>query len=211
MNAMLSRTLRLGCLSATLIAGGLVFSVSRMAAQENPQADAREYLADYESSAAYPFGRPNPSAPAELRQFDYMVGAFDCMDRALQRDGSWKGIKTTWKAYYFMNGHAVQDIHWKQGYATTNLRFYDAATGKWQVTWFKIPPYGFSSGSQGAQEGENMVMRREEEGPDGKKVVDVLTFFNIQPDSYEWKAERFVDATMPFGGPYWRISCQRRR
>jgi hypothetical protein len=181
----------------------------------SPDRASRKSLAPYEPDASHPFGRPNPEAPPELMQFDFMVGEFLCVDRTLQRDGSWNERRTVWTARYFMNGYAIQDIHWKPGVTATNLRFLDAATGKWQVSWFQIPPYKTAAVFEGAQEGEGsggaMVMRGQPTTQEDKTVQTILTFYDIQPDSYEWKAEQHIDGHPQSFGPFWEISCVRSK
>lgn len=179
----------------------------------SPDSASRETLAPYAPEASHPFGRPNPDAPPELKQFDFMVGEFQCVERLLQRDGSWKERRTIWSARYFMNGYAIQDIHWKPGVTATNLRFFDAATGKWLVSWFQTPPYKTAAVFEGAQEGagsgRTMVMRGQPTTRDEKTVQTILTFYDIQPDSYQWKAEQLVDGRPQSFGPFWKISCAR--
>lgn len=208
----MKETRLLFCLFALL---GLVPTGSPQADGASSDLASRKTLAPYEPDATHPFGRPNPEAPPELRQFDFMVGEFHCVDRVLQRDGSWNERRTVWTARYFMNGYAIQDIHWKPGVTATNLRFFEAATGKWQVSWFQAPPYKTAAVFEGAQEGEGsgraMVMRGRPTTQGEKTVQTVLTFYDIQPGSYEWKAEQLIDDRPQSFGPFWRISCKRAK
>ncbi len=151
----------------------------------------------YAPSPAYPFGHPNPGAPAELAQFAFMVGEFDCVDEIRQSDGSRTRFRAIWSARYFLNGFGIQDEYWTPRFFTSNLRIFDPKTGKWQVTFFRMP--GYQSGVwQGVWEGDRMVMRQGERtsGPG-------LTFYNITPGGFDWHS----------GGesPGWTSSCKRRR
>ena len=198
---------------ALLVLFVLVVAFTNLPASE--QDDGRGELVKYEPSPAYPYGRPNPAAPPELAQMDFMVGEFNCSDRSLQQDGSWKEMKTIWNARYFMNGMAIHDMHWKDGFVTTNLRFYNPQVKRWVVSWFRMPPYGQDFNWIGSQVGEGkdrkVVMEKTIERPDGSKVWRTLTFYDITSEGYEWKLERYVDGQLPAGGPGWRITCQRRR
>jgi hypothetical protein len=193
----------------------IVLGVALVNLPASVQEDPRGGLAAYEPSPAYPYGRPNPDAPPELQQFDFMVGEFNCSDRSLQQDGSWKEMKTIWNARYFMNGMAIHDMHWKDGFVTTNLRFFDPKREKWIVSWFRMPPYGQDFNWIGVQKGDGkdrkVVMEKTIKRPDGSEVKRFLTFYDITPEGYEWKLERFVDGKLPAGGPSWRITCTRRR
>lgn len=192
-----------------------VLVVASAGLSSSTEDDPRGGLALYEPSPAYPYGRPNPAAPPELQQMDFMVGEFNCSDRALQPDGSWKEMKTIWNARYFMNGTAIHDMHWKVGFVNTNLRFFDQKQGKWVVSWFRMPPYGQDFNWIGEQVGQGkdrkMVMKKTTKRPDGQEVIRFLTFYDITAEGYEWKMERFVDGKLFTGGPVWRITCQRRR
>lgn len=193
-----------------LLAAGLLAGSTAIVEQES---DPRAGIKAFEPSAEHPYGRPHPDAPPELAQMAFMIGDFDCTDRSLQRDGTWKEMKTIWGARYFLNGHAIHDQHWKQGFTNTNLRLFDAKRGKWVVSWLRMPPYGQNFDWIGAEEGEGadrkMVMRKEATNSDGQTTLSLLTFYDITANSYKWKMERFRDGEMLNGGPVWRISCQR--
>jgi len=150
----------------------------------------------YEPSPTYPFGRMNPDAPPETEQFAFMIGAFDCVDQIRQQDGSWLEFHAVWNAYYFLNGHGIQDKYWAPTFSTSNLRIFDATKGKWMVTFFKMPGYQ-SSVWEGVQEGDTMVMRQ-----GGRTTGSGLTFYNISEEGFDWKSG---------DNPSWKSSCKRRR
>ena len=150
----------------------------------------------YAPRPAYPFGRPHPDAPAELDQFAFMVGEFDCVDELRQRDGSRLRFSAIWNAHYFLNGFGIQDEYWTPTFYTSNIRIYDPDSGQWQVTFFRMP--GYQSGVwQGNKEGDTMVMRN-----GGRTTGPGLTFYNISADGFDWHS----------GGndPGWTSSCKRR-
>ena len=197
---------------ALLLAAGLLAGASASVAQESGNGP-RAGIKLYEPSAEHPYGRPHPDAPPELAQMAFMIGDFNCTDRSLQPDGTWKEMKTIWGARYFMNGHAIHDQHWKQGFTTTNLRLFNQENKIWIVSWLRMPPYGQDFDWYGKQEGEGVdrtiVMRKERKNAEGIITVTLLTFYDITENSYEWKLERFRDDELLNGGPSWRISCQR--
>ena len=89
-----------------------VLTVALVSFPAGIQDDPRGGLALYEPSPAYPYGRPNPAAPPELRQFDFMVGEFDCKEATRNADGSWNEFWAIWNARYFLNGFGIQDVCW---------------------------------------------------------------------------------------------------
>ena len=179
----------------------LTLSVST-GAQEKTEATLNDQTAAdpdaaYAPSPAHPFGRPHPDAPAELSQFAFMIGDFDCVDEIRQADGSRLRFRAIWNAHYFLNGYGIQDEYWTPSFHTSNIRIFDPAAGKWQVTFFRMP--GYQSGVwQGVREGDRMVMRQ-----GGQTTGPGLTFHNITADGFDWNS----------GGqsPGWTSSCKRRR
>ncbi len=151
----------------------------------------------YAPSPAYPFGRRNPQAPPELEQFSFLIGEFDCVDDIRQRDGSAMRFRAIWNARYFLNGLGIQDEYWTPRFFTSNIRIFDPSTGKWKVTFFRMP--GYQSGVwEGQKEGGKMVMRQ-----GGRTTGPGLTFHNITEDGFDWHS----------GGesPGWTSTCKRRR
>lgn len=165
--------------------------------EQTPPSSAVAPDTTYAPSPAYPFGRMNPDAPPESKQFAFMIGAFDCTDEIRQPDGKKVRFPAIWNARWFLNGHGIQDEYWSPRFATSNLRIYDAKAKQWQVTFFRMP--GYQSGVwQGRQEDGKMVMRQ-----GGATSGPGLTFYNIRADGFDWHS----------GGdqPNWTSACTRRR
>jgi len=157
----------------------------------------KEPDAQYAPNPAFPFGRMNPAAPRELKQFSFMVGEFDCIDKMRQKDGTWKFFPAIWNAHYFLNGLGIQDEYWTPEFFTSNIRIYDPKEALWKVTFFQMPRYQ-SGVWYGVKEGDKMVMRK------GKEATGPgLTFHEISDDGFQWRS----------GGdnPGWTSSCRRRR
>lgn len=161
----------------------------------------------YEPSPAYPYGRRNPNAPAELAQFEFMLGANKCMDEMLQPDGSKQSFPARWNARYFMNGYGIQDHYWTPTeFTTSNLRIFDANTNTWKVTFFSMPGYG-SGVWEGKKEGDDLVMRQITTSDEGKQRESRLTFYQITDQGFEWKAETWLDGELVSTG--WTSSCKK--
>ena len=157
----------------------------------------------YEPSPAFPYGRMNPKAPNETKQFSFMIGEFDCVDSVINpKDGKWIEFPAIWNAKYFLNGYGIQDQYWSPRFSTSNIRIFDSKEKKWKVTYFKKPGYGSGVWS-GVKEGEDLVMRQ---GDD--KRGSRLTFSSISKDGFEWVGESMKDGKPT---PFWKSSCKRRR
>jgi len=174
-------------MAATLVA------VPGARAQEPVDATDAEPRTEYAADAEYPFGRPNPEAPPEITQFDFMIGTFDCIDTVLRPAGTRVRFRAIWEARYFLNGMGILDEYWSPQNSTSNIRIFDSASGSWKVTFFKKPGY-VSSRWEGKKDGDRMVMR-----PEGNPEGSPLIFSEI---TYEWQAG--------VTNPGWTSSCTRR-
>ena len=177
----------------------LLLVASSVTAQDNKPVS----LKDYGVSEAHPFGRPNPKAPKELQQMDFMIGDFDRKERSRQKDGSWSAwVKGEWNSRYFMNGYAIIDetYNYGSGNTTTNLRFFDAKDKLWKVTWFKEPGYN-TTYAEGVKEGDNMVMVQKSSG-------NRYVFYDIKKDSFEWELQMLRNGDWI---SVWQISVTRKK
>ena len=181
-----------------------------LSAQAEQSTDVRATAGTYGPSPAYPFGRPNPDAPPELQQFDFMVGEFDCEEATRSRDGSWNEFKAIWNARYFLNGYGIQDVYWNPRFSTTNLRIFDPAVGRWKVTYFKMPRYG-SGVWEGKKEGDKIILRNDPPGEQGTRRISILTFSNIRSDGFDWLGGSYRENDPANIRQGWRSSCKRRR
>ena len=103
-----------------ILAVSWIWPAAILLAQE-PKVDdqtAAEPDVAYAASPAYPYGRPHPEAPAELEQFAFMIGEFDCVDQIRQQDGSVIRFRAIWNAHYFLNGFGIQDEYWTPRFHT---------------------------------------------------------------------------------------------
>ncbi len=173
-------------------------------------AEASAPTADFEPTPAYPFGRPNPNAPAEIAQFEFMIGECDCVDEIRNPDGSWRRTAAVWNAKYFLNGHAIQDLYWSDSFATSNIRIFDPDRGRWFVNFFSMPSPNVSP--------RQWVGKQEREGDDTRMVMwagsadgkngSRLTFFDIRDEGFRWKSEVLVEGVATVG---WKSDCRRRK
>ena len=171
----------------------------------------QESLTEYEANAEYPFGRPHPNAPEEIKDFHPVIGAFDCASVQRAQDGTWQDtLSMKWKFKYIMNGHAVQDEVWRdqQMYAGS-IRQYHADSSKWYVTYFSYPGVSTKPGTwAGQKEGEDIVLFMDQTAPNGMEGKSRLTFYEMTDEGFSWKGE-WVHNTQPIVYPFWMISCNR--
>jgi hypothetical protein len=87
------------------------------------------------------YGSPHPDAPAELRRFSFLVGAWTCQGRVLDEDGQWKPFAADWVGQYILDGMAIADEFravWPDGKLFKhgqNIRMYNAEQKAWKMKW----------------------------------------------------------------------------
>lgn len=160
----------------------------------------------YEPSPAHPFGRPHPAAPAELSDFAFFIGAFDCTDSQRGADGTMVSFPAIWNGKYFMNGHGIQDQYWAPGFYTSNIRLFDEREGLWKVTFFSEPGYGTGTWT-GGRKGDDIVLTRASKQADGTETVSRLTFYDITETGFRWHGQSVAGDTVTTN---WTSDCTRR-
>ncbi len=153
-----------------------------------------------------PGGKPHPDAAQELKQFDFMIGRFQCQD-SLLINGEWKESLATWNSTYTLNGHAIEDQYRNDNYAGMSIRYYDQLKERWVVHFFGMP--GNHQGVwYGRQEGDQMVMRQKRESKNGSTMESRLTFYDISEEAFKWKGES-VNLSTGIGTVNWKIGAKR--
>lgn len=91
------------------------------------------------------YGEPHPNAPAELAQFDFLIGDFAITAHAW-RNGAWTpprpGPAPRWNGRYTLGGMAIED-EWfdpdpgldPDAPRGVNIRMWDAEDGEWDMMW----------------------------------------------------------------------------
>lgn len=191
--------------SLVIVISVLVLSFTILAQDRSDNVEInRQVLDKHEPGTANPFGTLNPNAPAEVAQFEFMVGVFDCIDEIRNpADGKWYESKSVWSSSYFLNGYGIQDKYWSPITVASGTRLFDQKKKKWIVNYFQSQPRYSTGVWEGRKEGDNMVMRQQ-----NGTVESRLTFSNITKNSFNWIGER-VDGESVSSG--WKISCKRRK
>ena len=175
------------------------------------QAQLHVEAMQYGRSTAYPFGRPNPEAPAELADFAPMIGTCECWSVQRNPDRSWQDtLDMRWNFHYIMNGYGIQDEVWREGgmYAGS-IRQFHPDSGKWVVTFFSYPSVSAKPGVWlGEKQGEDIVLHMPQTAPNGMEGSSRLTFYEISREGYRWKGE-WVSKDGSIVYPFWMIGCRK--
>ncbi|RKS53458.1 hypothetical protein BC962_1709 [Gillisia mitskevichiae] len=164
---------------------------------------------NYEVSNENPFGLPNPDAPAEIKDFESMIGECSCISTSRAPDGTWKDpVKMTWRFKYIMNGYAVQDETLKEdGAHSGSIRQFHEDENKWFVHYYSsATPSKALSIWEGGKENGKIVLSRDQKAPNGVDGFFRLTFYDMDNFGYKWIGE-WVDKTKTTIYPTWKIEC----
>lgn len=151
-------------------------------------------VADHE----LPFGNDEACMEGPLAQFGRYIGDWNIEDSSLAQDGSaWQeGQGARWIFSCLGNGTGIQDF-WlpTNGNVGTNLRTYNAETGKWDIVWAINATPGLTHIEAEQDAGGNIVMNYIAPIPSPLRRI---TFFSPDDEGWSWQLEYSND-----GGETW--------
>ncbi len=165
----------------------------------------------YEPSAKYPYGQPNPDAPKQIKDYQELIGSCSCTSTTRNQDGNWnKAEKMTWKWQYIMNGMAIQDMTLKEdGGHTGSIRQYVADSSRWYVHFYSnLGPTAILPTWEGNRKGNSIILSRDSPAPNGTPGNYRLTFANITKKGFDWVGE-WVSKDGSIVYPTWKIVCTK--
>ena len=167
---------------------------------------------EYEVSDELPYGAINPNAPAELADFDPLIGLNECVSELRNPDGSWNEPNTLyWKWKYIMNGQAVQDETFQKGrFSAGSIRQFNPDSSAWFVHYYSSnsPIATLPSWKGGKNDNADIILYREQTAPNGMDGFYKINFLNIQDDSFYWQGE-WVNPDESIIYPTWKIDCKK--
>ncbi|NNF83433.1 MAG: hypothetical protein HKM99_11870, partial [Flavobacteriaceae bacterium] len=147
---------------------------------------------EYEASDDFPFGKPNPEAPEEVKDFHPLIGINDCKSKSRKPDGSWnETLDMVWKFRYILNGRGVQDETWiADGKSAGSIRQYIADSSKWYVHYYSsnLPTTALPAWEGEKTEGQ-IILYKDQKAPNGMEGKYRITFYDLNDDSFKWKGE----------------------
>lgn len=191
--------------TATIV-GSLSLFTAFLASQSDAGPGGQASAPAYEPNQVHSHGAPNPEAPDELAQFDFLVGNFKCVDEISNLEGNTTELIAHWSGRYILNGHGIQDSYWNDRFSTTNIRVYDTTQSKWILSYFRQPELRTGIWI-GAVEGADIVLSRTFDW-EGQVVESRLTFQNRTSTGFQWKSELISENAEHTD---WTSSCQRMR
>lgn len=166
---------------------------------------------EFEPSEAYPYGRPNPDAPAQITDFAPMIGSCECDSEMRNPDGTWQeSQKIIWRFKYIMNGHAVQDETLKpDGMFAGSIRQFIADSSRWYVHYYSNRgPTTVLPAWEGNKKDGEIVLYKDQKAPNGMDGKYKIVFYDMSETGYKW-AGAWVSPDESVVYPTWKISCTR--
>ena len=147
--------------------------------------------------------KPNPEAPPEMAQFQFLVGTWRAKMRSMDAQGEYQESEGTWVGYYTLDGYAFQDDYFAEGFnfRGTTWRTYVPGKKRWVNRWLQANvdnPAGFTAEAFYGEwnDGE---MHIEASGSDIRGAyTDRIRFHDIGADAFMWRMSRSYD-----GGQTW--------
>ena len=172
-------------------------------------------LNKYDSSKDHPFGKVNPNAPEQIKDYKDLIGECDCESIKRNKDNTWSEPETMlWRFKYIMNGMAIQDETFKSGGSYSgSIRQFNEETGKWYVHYYtstvnpkskQLPVW------EGNMIDGKIILYREQKAPNGTEGFYKITFSEINEEGFNWLGE-WVDNNETVSFPTWKISCVKKK
>jgi len=158
-----------------------------------------------------PFGNDDACKQGPLAQFGRYIGDWDIEDSQLSRDtGQWEpgqGARWIFSCLGNDKGLAIQDFWFPaNGNVGTNLRIYNAETGKWEIVWTATAAPGTTRIEAEQDADGNIVMSYVSPIPTPLRRI---TFFPPDADSWDWHLEFSNDDGVTWF-PVYKIHATRR-
>jgi len=166
---------------------------------------------EYEPSSEFPYGRYNPEAPEQVKDFQPLIGECKCKSITRKKDQTWAAAEDmVWRWKYIMNGKGVQDETLKaDGRNSGSIRQFDQDSMRWNVHYYTSAgtPVTLPTWHGNKKDGK-IVLYRPQKAPNGMEGFFRLTFYDISKKGYKWVGE-WVDQTETVAFPTWKIECIR--
>lgn len=145
---------------------------------------------------------PNPAAPPETAQFEFIIGKWRCKTRFMTSDGTFSEGEATWIGRWTLGGWAIKDDWYSKGpdgkdFQGFNIRSFNPRTGKWDNRWLPQVTLQWRY-YESEMVGDTMVMTGGTGEDANGAFTDRNTFYDITDNSWKWRKDRSYD-----GGQTW--------
>jgi len=146
----------------------------------------------YQPEVDSPIGVRNPGEPAELAQFDFLIGDWDVEVTWYFKGQEPNTHNARWHNHWIIDGRVVM-LEWRgPNYTGAEIRTWNPGENK----WFGVnvyPDFGNRMDEVSAEKiGDKMYVYIPAEGPDGP-FISRETYYDIEADTYKMKSEHSFD------------------
>jgi hypothetical protein len=148
------------------------------------------------------YGKPNPNAPEELSQFDFLVGKWHGEAKLKREDGIWESLNVSWEGRYILDGYAIAD-EYRMTTRTgehlvlgMNLRSYDGKKKVWNLKWLNALAGTWADlGPEelGGVVADGKAISYSMKEPVARHTFTRATYTNISADHFTWRGDRSDD------------------
>ncbi len=165
----------------------------------------------------------NDRAPEEVAQFGQLSGVWYCIQSKYNQESQEfeEDSRAYWAWKYILDGFCVQDF-WYQGeketpyykffkrdLMLTQLRVYDPVEKIWNVAFInnnnRVGPGSVFGLFKAYAKGDEVIMEFEPQEPENYRRI---TFYDINDETFEWKAEQSKDEGKTWNVT-WKISAKK--
>jgi hypothetical protein len=169
--------------AASLLALALVMAAPGLA-QDAPAAPPIQFQPDPDS----PIATRNPDGPAQLAEFDFVIGDWDVSITIALQDGREMTYDARWHNHWILDGMMVMQ-EWRGPYATgAEFRSFNVQSGRWEgYNIYPGAPRGWRSTTAAMTGGDMAIII---EGLDAQgPMLNRETYTDISADSFRMYSE----------------------
>jgi hypothetical protein len=185
--------------SGLLAAASMAMLISTPAFAESPPTR-------HQPNPDSPIGVRNASAPAELKELEFLIGDWRVELIVHRPEGDVK-YEARWHNTWIINGYAIMQ-EWRDAYSTgAELRTWNSQKRRWEGRNF-YTGYDTWTESTGAFANGEFVIETETNGPQGPRLGRER-YYEIRPDSFRMVAVRSEDGGKTWSTPAYEMICTR--
>ncbi|MEZ5040524.1 MAG: hypothetical protein R2828_11540 [Saprospiraceae bacterium] len=167
----------------------------------------------YVPNPTFPFGRPNPAAPPQIKDYHELIGICDCISITRNQDQTWAAPqKMIWQFEYILDGMAVMDKTLKpDGKYSGSIRQFSSDSLRWYVHYFSTAsPSASLSTWEGNRQGDKIILNNPQKAPNGMDGIYRIVFSNISENGFNWLGA-WMTPDASFVYETWKIDCVKRQ
>ncbi len=152
--------------------------------------------------------KPNPGAPPETNQYQFVIGKWELDISYKDKNGNWNEYKGEWICTWMVNGYLLHQ-DWKGPFIRgSEFKAFDSQKQKWVGKYFyEGRPWATSEGEW--KEGQIITLKNNS-NTSAKNSINRETYYDIKGDSFKVKSEISLDDGKTWQEGFYKIKAQRK-